>query len=398
MRGERRSSGGGRFSLFVGMGLIAATVFLAAGRFAVGSGATAAEPMTAAAGSDDWPLFRGDAMSTGVSRGTLPEKLDVLWKFTVAGTAFDSTPSIVDGVVYVGDMDGRLYALNLETGAKLWEQKFEDGFLAAAAVREGRLFLGDIAGKFYCLDAKTGKTLWTFATQAEIDSSANFYRDRVIVGSQDATLYCLNAAEGKLVWKFAIADQIRCTPTVVENRAFVAGCDSKLHVVDLDTAQEVAAVEIEAPTGVTPAVRGDLVYFGTEAGAFFAVNWKSATVAWTFQPAKGSQPFRSSPAVASEAVVFGGRNKRVHALDPATGKELWEFTARNRIDGSPVIVGQRVLVGAADGRMYGFDLRSGKVVWQHEAGGGFNGSPAVSRGRLVIANDNGSVYCYGEKK
>lgn len=178
----------------------------------------------------------------------------------------------------------------------------------------------------------------------------------------------------------------------------MAGCDSKLHVVDLDNGQEVAAVEIEAPTGVTPAVRGDLVYFGTEAGTFFAVNWKTAVVAWTFQPDKGSQPFRSSPAVTSEAVVFGGRNKRVHALEPATGKPLWEFTARNRLDGSPVIVGSRAFVGAADGRLYALDVKTGKVLWQHEAGGGFNGSPAVSRGRLVIGNDNGAVYCFGEKK
>lgn len=367
-----------------------AVLAVMAGRALVGG--VAAEP------ADDWPLFRGDAHSTGVSRGTLPEKLDVLWKFAVPGTAFDSTPAIVDGVVYLGDMDGRLYALDLATGEKRWEVKFEDGFLAGTAVKDGALYVGDMAGRFYCLDAKTGKSRWGFSTQAEIDSSANFYKDRVIVGSQDSTLYCLQLADGKLVWKFSIADQIRCSPTIVENRAFVAGCDSKLHVVDLDNGQEVAAVEIEAPTGVTPAVRGDLVYFGTEAGTFFAVNWKTAVVAWTFQPDKGSQPFRSSPAVTSEAVVFGGRNKRVHALEPATGKPLWEFTARNRLDGSPVIVGSRAFVGAADGRLYALDVKTGKVLWQHEAGGGFNGSPAVSRGRLVIGNDNGAVYCFGEKK
>ena len=362
--------------------------------------AIAAEPVKAAesAKDDDWPLFRGDALASGVSKSVLPAKLELLWKVPSQGTAFESTPAIVDGVVYIGDMDGRLYAFDLGTGEKKWESKFEDGFLAGIAAKDGAIYLGDIAGKFYCVDAATGKTRWGFTTQAEIDSSANFYKDRVIVGSQDATLYCLSRSDGKLVWKFSIADQIRCSPTIVENRAFVAGCDSKLHVVDLDEGKELASVEIEAPTGVTPAVRGERVYFGTEAGTFFAVNWRNATVAWTFQPDRGNQPFRSSPAVTAEAVVFGGRNKRLHALDPQTGKPLWEYTTRNRIDGSPVVVGDRVFVGAADGRLYALDLKTGKLDWQYEAGGGFNGSPGVSRGRLVIANDNGTVYCFGEKK
>lgn len=398
---NRRTLGGG-FAACCVMGLLAA-LFWANGGLAPTSKRNLAhgvEPAKTGDGgaTDDWPLFRGDALASGVSKSVLPAKLDLLWKVPIQGTAFESTPAIVDGVVYIGDMDGRLYAFDLATGAKKWESKFEDGFLAGIAAKDGAVYLGDIAGKFYCVDAATGKTRWGFTTQAEIDSSANFYKDNVIVGSQDATLYCLSRTDGKLIWKFSIADQIRCSPTIVENRAFVAGCDSKLHVVDLDEGKELAAVEIEAPTGVTPAVRGDLVYFGTEAGTFFAVNWRNATVSWTFQPDRGNQPFRSSPAVTADAVVFGGRNKRLHALDPTTGKPLWEYATRNRIDGSPVVVGDRVFVGAADGRLYALDLKSGKLDWQYEAGGGFNGSPGVSRGRLVIANDNGTVYCFGEKK
>ena len=321
---------------------------------------------------DDWPLFRGDAVSSGVARGSLPDKLDVLWKFEVKGGAFDATPAIVGGVVYLGDADGRLYALDLKTGDKKWERKLEAGFIAAPAVRNGLLYIGDMDGKFFCFDTDTGQPRWDFATQAEIDSSANFYKDQVLVGSQDATLYCLNARDGKLAWKFSIADQIRCSPTIVENRCFVAGCDSRLHVIDLDKGAEIAAVEIEAPTGVTPAVLGDIAYFGTEAGAFFAVNWRAAKVEWVFKPDQGSQPFRSSPAVTPDVVVFGGRNKRVHALNPKNGDVLWEFAAKNRVDGSPVIVGQRAIVGSADGRLYALDLRTGDKVWEFEAGGGFS--------------------------
>jgi len=149
---------------------------------------------------------------------------------------------------------------------------------------------------------------------------------------------------------------------------------------------------------VTPAAVGDRVYFGTEGSAFFCVDWRKAEVAWTFSDEDGGQPFRSCPAATKSQVVVGGRNKRVHALNPETGEELWRFAAKTRVDSSPVIVGNRVFAAAADGRLYALDLKSGKELWQYEAGGGFTGSPAVADGRLVIANDDGVVYCFGEKR
>jgi outer membrane protein assembly factor BamB len=219
----------------------------------------------------------------------------------------------------------------------------------------------------------------------------------VLFGSQDSHLYCLHADTGALVWKFAIGDQIRCLPTVVDDRSFVAGCDSSLHIVDLRRGQEVAAVPIEAPTGVTPAVLGARVFFGTEGGAFFAIDWRSAKVAWKAEDKGANQPYRSAPAVQEGIVVVGSRNRRVEAFDPATGKRLWSFPTRQRVDGSPVIVGQRVLVGAADGRLYALELASGKELWQYQASGGFSGGAAVAEGRLVIATDRGVVYCFGRQ-
>ena len=136
----------------------------------------------------DWPLFRGDSNSTGVSRSTLPAKPDLLWKFEVKGGAFESTAAIVNDVAYIGDMDGKLFAFEVATGKLLWEHKVEAGFMASPAVRDGKLFIGDMDGRIYCFDTQTGKPLWGYDTQGEIDSSANFYKDNVLIGSQNNTL------------------------------------------------------------------------------------------------------------------------------------------------------------------------------------------------------------------
>ncbi len=365
-----------------------------------------------------WPIFRGDSKATGVSSSHLPKKLSLLWKYEVEGGAFDATPAIVDGVVYIGDADGAMFALNLSNGKEKWKYNFSDkkwifaedglkwekdeteisGFIAGPGVKDGMVYVGDIFGRFFCLDAEKGEPIWGHGETAEIDAGANFYKGNILFGTQDATLYCLDAKTGKLIWQHAIQDQIRCSPTIVEDRTFVAGCDSQLHIIDLIKGDALDSVPIDSPTMVTPAVFGDYVYFGTEAGALFCVNWREAKVKWTYTDEARSQSFRSSPAVTKDHVVFGGRTKRLYAIDPTSGEEQWKFTAKGGIDSSPVIVGDRVFVGSSDGRVYGLNLKSGEKVWEYEAGGGFAGSPAVAEGRLVIASDRGVVYCFGEKK
>jgi outer membrane protein assembly factor BamB len=361
----------------------------------------AEEPASHSAGSTvagrDWPLVRNDALATGVAESTLPDSPVLLWKFTVPKGAFGATPVIVDGVVYIGDLDGVMRAIDLAKGTEKWKFTAQAGFSASAAYRQGRLYLGDSDGVFYCLNAADGKPLWTFKTEGEIDSSANFFHDNVLFGSQDSTLYCLDAKSGKVVWKHKTADQIRCTPTVVDGRAFVAGCDGKLHIIDVDKGESDDTVDIESPTGCTPAVQGSIVYFGTEGGTFFAIDWKQAKIIWRWLDKVRTDPMRSSAAVTPEAVIFGGRDKRVRALDPLNGKVLWEQPTRGRVDSSPVVVGQRVFVGSSDGRIYGLDRHTGKQVWQYEAGGEFTGSPAVAAQRMVIASEDGIVYCFGAK-
>ena len=51
--------------------------------------------------ADEWPQFRGNPQLTGVSTGTVPGALKLLWTYD-AGEGIQSSAAIVDGTVYVG--------------------------------------------------------------------------------------------------------------------------------------------------------------------------------------------------------------------------------------------------------------------------------------------------------
>ena len=68
--------------------------------------------------SDEWPQFRGEPRLRGVAPRA-PAALSVAWTHE-AGEVIESSAAIVGGVVYVGAQPGKLLALDLRTGARLW--------------------------------------------------------------------------------------------------------------------------------------------------------------------------------------------------------------------------------------------------------------------------------------
>ena len=381
--------------------------------------AAAADPVIDTAPADAWPMARGTLAGTGRSAARLTLPLAEAWQRRFEKTAFGAVPVIADGVIYLGDLDGTFHALALADGATKWSFKAEAaGFPSAAAISPNPavplVIVGDDTGVVRAFDKATGEVAWEYETDGEISGGPTLLPTaagvRVLVGSQDASLSCLNLADGKPIWKHSIADQIRCSPVVARtaagDRVFIAGCDGKLHVIDAATGTEQAAVPIDGPTGTTPAARGDRVFFGTEGGAFLAIDFVQAAAAWRTPPAAAKQAYRSSAALADDLVIVGSRGRAVEAFHAADGQRAWRRPMRGRVDGSPVVVavvgsaaadpGPRpaVIVADAAGKIVVLDTATGEPRWEFDAGGGFSAGAAVAAGRVVIAADDGTVWCF----
>ncbi|GIW78747.1 MAG: hypothetical protein KatS3mg105_0554 [Gemmatales bacterium] len=343
----------------------------------------------------DWPVFRGNSLQTGVARQPLPDKLQILWQFKTQD-AIEGSAVIADGVVYVGSYDQNLYAIDLQTGNLKW--KYQAGPIKAApGVYKGLVFVGDMDGGFHCLDARTGKKKWTFKTGGEITAGPNFVDDAVLVGCYaDETLYKLSL-DGKVLWKFKTEGPVNGSPAVVGKQTFVAGCDSVLRILDIEKGKEQAKVDLDGPAGASAAIAGQHLYVGTMNNEFLAVDWKNAKIEWRYRAARNAREFYASAALSEDLVVVGCRDKRVHAIDRKTGKPVWNFQTKGRVDSSPVLAGGRIYVGSLDGHLYVLDLRKGNLIAQFKLGDAISASPAVAAGRLVIGTEDGVVFCLGAK-
>ena len=190
---------------------------------------------------------------------------------------------------------------------------------------------------------------------------------------------------------------MHATPAIAGGKTFIAGCDGMLRVIEVKNGKEVGKVELGAYSGCSPALDGSKAYVGTFGNSVLGIDWKAGKKIWEFADEDRGHPFISSAAVSKGKVIIGGRDKRIHCFEAKSGKILWQFETKARVESSPVIAGDHVWCGSEDGNLYRINLNSGKEIWRFESGAQIAASPSIAHGRLVIGNGDGVIYCFGAK-
>lgn len=347
-----------------------------------------------------WPVSRGNRGLTGACAEHLPDTVAVAWTYRT-GAPIVSSPVVADNRVVVGSNDNRVHAVDAATGALLWTFPTSDDVEAPPLAIDGRVFVGSADGTLHAIDAVSGEGLWTYATDDRILGGANYFRRAdgrmlVLVGSYDRKLHCVDAATGEGVWAVETENYVNGTPAVFEDVVVFGGCDGVLHVVDAESGDTRRDVPLGKDVYVASSVAVDLgtAYVAHVDNACVAVGIRSGQVEWTFEAEDG---YFSSPALAADRVVVGGRDRFLRALDRASGEVLWSYACRAALDSSPVIAHDRVVVGSEDGRIYAVDLESGTSIWELSLGGAITASVAVAGGLIFVGCEDGTLYALGAR-
>ena len=169
-----------------------------------GSGLVAGVPASAQ-GSGDWPGYLFDsghssynADATAITTSNLAD-LTPIWQWfqpsSTHNNVFYASPTVVNGVVYIGSESGYFYAISESTRTVLWSRFLgitpvgaecggSLGITGTAAVANDpstglTVYVNAADGHLYALDAATGATLW----QATVDTPSTTIDDFYAWGS-----------------------------------------------------------------------------------------------------------------------------------------------------------------------------------------------------------------------
>jgi outer membrane protein assembly factor BamB len=380
----------------------------------------------------DWSMFRGDLEHTAACDQCLPTQLSVKWAFPTGGAVI-SSPTVVDGVVYVGSQDKNIYALDAETGTRIWN--FTTGFRvrSSPAVADGKVYTGTDDGNMYCLDAKTGQQLWMASAggvtvypyaqavvrstgTAIIRSSPAVVDGKVYVGSLDNKTYCFNANNGNVIWSRDTGGPIATSPTIVDNAVYIASStypDGTLFKLDASDGSIIWICTIKnylvgrSPASpellASPTVAAGIVAQPANNVYYYFVNATTGVVEWNYTIHESglyeadTEPLFSSVGYKDGAFYFPSFYFMI-SINATTHEEIWRTWLGREITASPSFGLGQIYTGSALGAVYVLDEKTGSKLSYYGIGSGSWSSPALYDSKLYIGNNDMSVYCFEEAR
>ena len=349
---------------------------------------------------DWWSMFQHDATHTGYSTSTVPMTNQTLWAFKTGGPV-DSSPAVVDGVVYIGSNDNNVYALNATTGTLIWSYTTGGIVRSSPAVVGGMVYVGSEDNNVYAFNATTGVLIWSYTTGSPVVSSPTVVRGVVYVGSYDDDVYALNATTGLQVWNYTTGGHVDSSPAVAGGVVYVGDRDGNVYALNAATGAYVWSFATGGPVPSSPAVVDGVVYIGSDDWNVYALDAATGAYMWSVRVG-GSVP--CSPAVSGGVVYVGSEDNNVYAFNATTGAYMWSYATGNGVGfSSPAVAGGMVFVGSDDDNVYGLNATIGTLVWSYTTNGHVESSPAVSTfglletpsvGAVFAGSEDGNVYAF----
>lgn len=157
----------------------------------------------------DWPSYGLDHAETRFSRlkqidaGNVKD-LGLVWSYDLESTrGVEATPVVIDGVMYVTASWSIVHAIDARSGRRLWTFDPQvdraygykgccDVVNRGVAVHRGKVFVASYDGRLFALDAATGAKVWEQDTIVDrkysytVTGAPRVYKGKVIIGNGGA--------------------------------------------------------------------------------------------------------------------------------------------------------------------------------------------------------------------
>ncbi len=299
------------------------------------------------------------------------------------------------------------------------------------------VYVGTASDGIFALDSETGSKLWNYTNVGSLDVRPTLYQDLIIAPSTDGYIYAFDTDPesetlGGLKWQYPASNRKPLDnfdeSGVAHNGFFYIGnVDGNLHGVTIATgARSGTAAYLgermpyynsggdDEPSPLKSAVvkSGDDIYFGNDAREI--IKYTNNRTRWVYY---AKRPVRGEIAATEDIVIATDRSGAIYALNPDereadrirerdsydTPELLWrEYTEAFEgtdaaVIGGPVISGAYVYVIDHFGVLYMIDLERGKAEYQIDLWEGDSpcrlckSGPAVEGDMLFAGTQDGTI-------
>ena len=355
--------------------------------------------------AQEWTRFRGPN-GTGISHAkTIPTKItdaDVRWKVELPGTGHSSPVLWGDRIFLTatGDKAGGISVLCLSArdGKLAWKRDFAltpfprhqfNSFASATpAVDAERVYVSWNEPEHYMLGAldHDGNTIWQrdlgpFVSQHGCGVSPILYEGKVILGNEQDDM------------KF-VKEQTR------SGTSFVIAVDAKSGKTIWQTPRRSAVVAYSTPCVYEPKNGKPALVFNSQGHGIYALDPNTGKALWDYEKAFDKRSV-SSPIIAGDVILGscgsgGGGNfvtavKAAQSTSSGSAELAWQLKKSAPYVVTGVAAGKLAWLWADSGVVTCVDPSNGNVHYQERVGGNYFGSPVWIDRRLFCVSTTGEV-------
>ncbi len=193
----------------------------------------------------------------------------VKWTFNTDGDV-QSAAAVYNGTVYV--VSNKLYAIDASTGTERWNSSlYYGGPAGSPSVVDGVVYLG-WSRAVVAFDAAYGSVKWIRGVGWDVYSSPAVENDIVYIGCDDSYLYAIHTTNGTVKWQTNLGAQVQSSPAVADGIVYVGDANDRLYAVHADN----GTIKWNYLTGgditSSPAVADGHVYFGSLDNKIYALG------------------------------------------------------------------------------------------------------------------------------
>ena len=300
-----------------------------------------------------------------------------VWRVDTKDKDADSTNTggglaVAGDTIYAVNGLGDVVALDAAKGAEKWRTNIGAPGRSSPTVVEGRLFLTTIEDKLLALAASDGHQIWTHKAVAATPSvlgrpAPAFANGLVVAGFSSGELACVRAESGNVVWTDNLGgaaagtaadfSAIRGRPAISNGRVIATGMGGLTLALDLPTGRRLWERQVGGED--SPWVAGDWVFMIALSQQLAAINvadgrvaWVSALPRWNNEEKQTGAITWWGPALLGDRLVVTSTAKDALSLSPYTG----DILSRQPLSGEaaplePVVADGTLLIISDDGRL-----------------------------------------------
>jgi len=216
-----------------------------------------------------------------------------LWKHAgipeVAGLLGGGSPAVKDNIVVVAYTSGEIYALSADKGDVLWSDSLisslrADSIASIPHIRarpiiddDNKVYSISHGGRIAAVDLKTGARLW----QQDIGSMRTpaLVGDYLYLVSNQDDLICLNRHSGKTAWEVALPrsseSNVRITwagPLLAGGHLILCGSNGEILFMSAQTGEKIKSLQVDVPLFLSPIVAENMLLVLTDKGD--VISWR----------------------------------------------------------------------------------------------------------------------------